>query len=51
MSEEERSEAGIPIHRHEEVAPGDLSEGDAELIEAVGAHVERHLGEPATVAR
>jgi hypothetical protein len=34
------------ILRHSEQRPPELSEGDQGLIDAVGAHVERHFGEP-----
>jgi hypothetical protein len=46
---DERSGAGIPIHRHQEVVDGELAAGDPDLIAAIDAHVTRHLGPPATV--
>ena len=47
--EEERSESGAPVFRHEARRPDpdepfEVSRGDAELIDAVGEHVDRHLG-------
>lgn len=45
QDERERSEAGDPILRHEarsEEAP--LAPGNADLIQAVSAHIERHIG-------
>ena len=43
---DERSESGAPIFRHGEADFRDLepSAGDADLIDAVSAHVEGHLG-------
>ena len=45
----ERSEGGIPVHRHDQVSEGGLSDGDPALIAAVEAHLERHIGKPASV--
>jgi hypothetical protein len=43
------SPGGSALLRHEQEAEPVLSVGDPELIEAVGAHIERHVGEPAGV--
>jgi hypothetical protein len=43
---QERSDAGIPIHRHEEVSDGAISSGDPDLVAAIETHVERHIGKP-----
>jgi hypothetical protein len=45
----ERSEGGIPVHRHDQVSEGGLSDGDPALIAAVEAHLERHIGKPTSV--
>ena len=44
---EERSKSGRPVYRHEQAAPLERSDGDADLIAAVGDHVTEHFGEPA----
>ena len=45
MSTSEWSAAGDPIYHHgEPTGSGEPSSGDADLIEAVSAHVTRHLG-------
>ena len=46
---DERSAAGIPIQRHEEVVGGGFSAGDPDLIAAIDAHVTRHIDKPASV--
>lgn len=45
----EVSAGGSRIYRHTKAVDGDLSVGDEGLIEAVSAHIERHIGEPETV--
>lgn len=46
---DERSGSGAPIHRHEAAVDPTLSAGDPGLVDAVSAHVGRHLGPPADV--
>jgi Suppressor of fused protein (SUFU) len=45
----QHSKSGKPVYVHTTRAPDALVEGDEGLIEAVGAHVERHFGEIAGV--
>ena len=46
----EHSEAGHPIYRYgERTVPRDIAHGDDAIIEAIGAHIEEYLGEPAGV--
>ncbi|MBE2319523.1 suppressor of fused domain protein [Solirubrobacter sp. CPCC 204708] len=45
-SDDQYSAGGSRIYRHEEAAEPVLSGGDPDLIEAIDAHIERHLGEP-----
>jgi len=47
--EPERSPGGSYIERHGQAAEPSLSGGDGELIEAVVAHIEAHVGDPAWV--
>jgi hypothetical protein len=46
---EERSSGGIPIQRHTEIRDGKPADGDPGLIDAIDAHLTRHIGTPATV--
>src|SRR4051794_25217350 len=43
------SKSGDPVYTHTTRAPDEFVHGDEALIDAVGAHVERHFGEIAGV--
>lgn len=51
MSEQEKSESGAPIYRYENVKPKDFTPatGDGDNIEAISAHIEKHIGPISTV--
>lgn len=46
MSEQETSESGQPVYRYDDTPPKEFTPamGNEETIEAVSAHVERHVG-------
>jgi hypothetical protein len=49
-SETELSESGSPIYRHKaRTIPFQLTAGDGALIDNIGDHIERHIGEVETV--
>jgi hypothetical protein len=47
MNEQEKSEAGDPIYRYEEVTPQEFMPafGDGDSIDAISEHIEKHVGE------
>src|SRR5262245_42031267 len=48
--DQEYSEGGIPIHRHQHrERPFELASGDSSAIEAVEQHIERYIGKPENV--
>jgi hypothetical protein len=49
QDEPELSPSGAPIYRYEEPAPFELASGDDDTIEAISAHIERHLGPVSSV--
>ncbi|HEV2666656.1 MAG TPA: suppressor of fused domain protein, partial [Blastocatellia bacterium] len=46
----EYSESGVRIHHHEaKEKPFQIAEGDAEALEAIEGHIEKHVGKIETV--
>src|SRR6185295_19871223 len=45
----EFSESGDPIYRHQREKPFEPARGDEQNIEAIAAHIEKHIGPPDSV--